>query len=119
MQVITTPPTTQGPAELFTGTVHFDVIARGEEPSRMRVNTVRFAPCARTAWHSHPLGQLLHVTSGIGRVASRSPQEITMRQGDTVRTAPGRVALARRRLRPLHDPPLDVAGRPRRPGAST
>jgi quercetin dioxygenase-like cupin family protein len=88
MQVITTPPTTQGPAELFTGTVHFDVVARGEEPSRMRVNTVRFAPCARTAWHSHSLGQTLHVTEGIGIVATRD-QVIIMRPGDTVHTPPG------------------------------
>jgi quercetin dioxygenase-like cupin family protein len=88
MQVITTPPTTQGPAELFTGTVHFDVIARGEEPSRMRVNTVRFAPCARTAWHSHSLGQTLHVTEGVGIVATRD-RVIIMRPGDTVHTPPG------------------------------
>ena len=47
---------TKGPAEMFTGDVYFDVIAKGEEPSRMRVNTVRFAPCARTAWHTHARG---------------------------------------------------------------
>ena len=41
---------TKGPAEMFTGDVYFDVIAKGEEPSRLRVNTVRFAPCARSAW---------------------------------------------------------------------
>ena len=55
-------PTTKGPAEWFTGDVHFDVIARGEAPSRLRVNVVRFAPGARTAWHAHSLGQTLHVT---------------------------------------------------------
>ena len=57
---------TKGPAEMFTGDVYFDVIARFEEPSRMRVNTVRFAPCARTAWHTHAVGQTLHVTEASG-----------------------------------------------------
>jgi quercetin dioxygenase-like cupin family protein len=47
---------------MFTGQVWFDVIARGEDPSRMRVSTVRLAPCARTAWHSHSLGQALQAT---------------------------------------------------------
>ncbi len=58
---------------MFTGDVYFDVIAKGEEPSRMRVNTVRFAPCARTAWHTHACGQTLHVTA-IGLVQSRGDQ---------------------------------------------
>jgi hypothetical protein len=48
---------TKGPAGMFSGDVYFDVIAKGEEPSRMRVNTVRFAPCARTASHAHAVGQ--------------------------------------------------------------
>jgi quercetin dioxygenase-like cupin family protein len=88
MELLTTQPTTQGPAEMFTGQVWFDVIARGEDQSRMRVNTVRFAPCARTAWHSHSLGQTLHVTEGIDIVATRD-QIIIMRPGDTVHTPPG------------------------------
>ncbi len=50
---------------MFTGDVWFDVIAAGREPSRMRVNVVRFAPGARTAWHSHAVGQTLHVTSSL------------------------------------------------------
>jgi quercetin dioxygenase-like cupin family protein len=54
----------------------------------MRVNTVRFTPCARTAWHSHSLGQTLHVTEGAGVVATRD-QVIIMRTGDTVHTPPG------------------------------
>ena len=53
MQKIPQGTSTKGPAEMFTGDVYFDVIAKGEAPSRMRVNTVRFAPCARTAWHTH------------------------------------------------------------------
>ena len=88
MKLLPALPTTKGPAEMFTGDVHFDVIARGEDQSRMRVNTVRFAPCARTAWHSHSLGQTLHVTEGVGVVATRDTL-IIMRPGDTVHTPPG------------------------------
>lgn len=88
MEQLSTPPTTKGPAAMFTGDVYFDVIARGEGESRMRVNTVRFAPSARTAWHSHSLGQTLYVTDGVGIVATRD-QVIIMRPGDTVHTPPG------------------------------
>jgi quercetin dioxygenase-like cupin family protein len=88
MKHIAVTPTTKGPAEMFAGDVYFDVIARGEAPSRLRVNTVRFAPCARTAWHSHSLGQTLHVTDGIGVVATRD-SVIIMRAGDTIHTPPG------------------------------
>jgi quercetin dioxygenase-like cupin family protein len=88
VELLTQQSTTQGPAQLFTGNVWFDVIARGEGESRMRVNTVRFAPCARTAWHSHSLGQTLQVTEGIGVVATRD-KVIVMRPGDTVYTPPG------------------------------
>ena len=61
MEIPPKQPSTKGPVEMFTGDVYFDVIAKGEEPSRMRANTVRFAPCARTAWHTHAVGQTLHV----------------------------------------------------------
>jgi quercetin dioxygenase-like cupin family protein len=88
MELVTTQPTAKGPAELFTGHVWFDVIARGEGKSRLRVNAVRFSPGARTAWHSHSLGQTLHVTEGIGIVATRETV-IIMRPGDTVHTPPG------------------------------
>src|SRR5436853_6198181 len=88
LQIQPKQPTTKGPADLFTGDVWFDVIARGEGESRLRVNSVRFSPCARTAWHSHSLGQTLHVTEGIGIVATRE-QIVVMRPGDTVHTPPG------------------------------
>ncbi len=88
MELQSPPPSAKGPAEMFTGDVFFDVIYRGEEPSRMRVNTVRFTPCARTAWHTHAVGQALHVTDGVGVVATRD-QVIVMRPGDTVYTPPG------------------------------
>jgi quercetin dioxygenase-like cupin family protein len=81
-------PSAKGPAERFTGDVWFDVIARGGERSRMRVNVVRFAPSARTAWHVHPLGQTLHVTEGIGLVQSHGGDVVEIRAGDTVYTPP-------------------------------
>lgn len=81
-------PTTEAPAEWFTGNVYYDVIVRGEEPSRIRVNTVRFSPGARTAWHVHTCGQTLHVTDGVGLVVT-ADQVIVMRPGDTVWTPPG------------------------------
>ena len=71
MEVLPTQPSVKGPAELFTDDVWFDVIVRGDAPSRVRANTVRFAPGARTAWHSHAVGQTLYVTEGVGRVRSR------------------------------------------------
>ncbi|MDH6464752.1 quercetin dioxygenase-like cupin family protein [Micromonospora sp. A200] len=95
MEVLPVQPSVKGPAEMFTGDVYFDVIAKGEEPSRMRVNTVRFAPRARTAWHCHAVGQTLHVTAGVGLIQSRGGEIIEIRPGDTIHTPPGRVALAR------------------------
>lgn len=89
MNLVPKTPTTKGPAQMFTGDVYFDVIARGEAPSRLRVNLVRFAPSARTAWHKHSLGQTVHVTDGVGRIQSRGGEVITMRPGDSVYTPPG------------------------------
>ena len=60
---------TKGPAAMFVGDVWYDVIAAGEAPSVLRVNLVRFAPGAHTAWHRHANGQTLHVTDGVGLVA--------------------------------------------------
>lgn len=88
MEMLSRAPSVRGTAKMFTGDAYFDVIARGECPSRMRVNTVRFAPRARTAWHSHSVGQTLHVTEGIGIVATRD-RAILIRPGDTVHTPPG------------------------------
>jgi quercetin dioxygenase-like cupin family protein len=83
-------PSVKGPAEMFTGEVYFDVIAAPQpQPSRMRVNSVHFAPCARTAWHSHAVGQTLHVTEGVGLVQARGGEVLVMKAGDTVYTPPG------------------------------
>jgi quercetin dioxygenase-like cupin family protein len=82
-------PTTKGPAEWFTGDVWMDAIARGEEPSHVRVNAVRFTPSARTAWHCHAVGQTLFVTDGRGRVQSRGGDVAEIRPGDIIYTPPG------------------------------
>ncbi|WP_328321052.1 cupin domain-containing protein [Kribbella sp. NBC_00382] len=89
MQLLPKTPSTKGPAEMFTGDVWFDVIIRGEEPSRVRVNTVRFAPGARTAWHKHAQGQTLHVTDGVGLIQARGGEVTTIRPGDVIYTPPG------------------------------
>ena len=89
MEIKPKTPSTRGPAAMFTGQVWFDVIAQGQAPSRLRVNLVRFAPGARTAWHRHANGQTLHVTDGVGLVQSRGGQVHVIRAGETIYTPPG------------------------------
>jgi quercetin dioxygenase-like cupin family protein len=89
MERIPKQPSAKGPAQMFTGDVWFDVVAKGEEPSRMRVNVVRFTPGARTAWHSHAVGQTLHVTEGVGLIQSRGGDVLEIHPGDTIHTPPG------------------------------
>jgi quercetin dioxygenase-like cupin family protein len=79
-------PSAKGPAAWFTGDVWIDAIAQGQEPSRIRVSAVHFTPGARTAWHSHALGQTLYVTEGAGLVQSRGGDIATIRAGDIVYT---------------------------------
>jgi quercetin dioxygenase-like cupin family protein len=81
-------PTAKGPVETFTGNVWVDAIANGEEPSRERVNLVRFSPGARSAWHSHALGQTLHVTEGAGLVQSRGRDIVSRSAPATSSTHP-------------------------------
>jgi quercetin dioxygenase-like cupin family protein len=88
MDVQPTQPSAKGPAEWFTGDVWIDAIARGAEPSRIRVSAVHFTPGARTAWHSHALGQTLYVTEGAGRVQSRGGDIVDIRPGDVISTPP-------------------------------
>ena len=78
-----------GPADWFTGEVRMEEIAHGEPPSRLRALRVHFSPGARTAWHSHPVGQVLNVLEGTGRVQSRGGQVEEIQAGDIVRTPPG------------------------------
>ncbi len=82
-------PTRKGPADYFTGTVWLDPIIEAPEPARVRALRVSFEPGARTAWHTHPLGQTLHVLSGIGRVQAAGGPVREIRPGDTVWIAPG------------------------------
>jgi quercetin dioxygenase-like cupin family protein len=81
-----TKPSAKGPAEWFTGDVWIDNIAQGQAPARLAVSAVRFPPGARTAWHSHRLGQTLYVTEGQGLVQSRGQPIVTIRPGDIVHT---------------------------------
>jgi quercetin dioxygenase-like cupin family protein len=89
MQIIPKQPSIVGPAEWFTGDVYIDPVASGEAPSRIRVNVVHFTPRARTAWHSHGLGQTLYVTEGVGRIQSRGEHVQEIRAGDVVHTPSG------------------------------
>jgi quercetin dioxygenase-like cupin family protein len=89
MRVQPRQPTVKAPAETFTGDAWYDVIARGEPPSRIRVNVVRFAPGARNAWHAHVVGQTLHVMDGVGLVQARGGAAVRIRPGDTIHTPPG------------------------------
>ena len=89
MKFETSQPTTKAPAETFAGDAWVDLIVRGEAPSRLRAALVRFAPGARNAWHSHAVGQTVHVTEGVGRIQSRGAGVVEMRAGDTVVTAAG------------------------------
>src|SRR5436853_7010620 len=80
---------TKGPADWFTGTVRIDPLFEPPEPARVRGASVTFEPGARTAWHTHPLGQTLIVTSGL-RWAQREGGPIQeIRPGDGVGFAAG------------------------------
>jgi quercetin dioxygenase-like cupin family protein len=82
-------PTVKAPAERFTGDVYLTPIANGREPSRMTVALVRFTPGARTNWHSHAVGQTLHVTEGVGLVGTRDGSVLRIHAGETVVCPPG------------------------------
>jgi quercetin dioxygenase-like cupin family protein len=88
MEVLPNQPSAKGPEEWFTGDVWIDTIARGKEPSRIRVIAVHFTPGARTAWHSHALGQTLYVTEGAGRLQSRGGDIANIGSGDIIYTPP-------------------------------
>jgi quercetin dioxygenase-like cupin family protein len=78
----------KGPADWFIGNVFIDEIAVGAEPSRLRAFRVSFAPGARTAWHTHPVGQVLHVLTGTGLAQSEGQPVRAIHSGDTVFFAP-------------------------------
>jgi quercetin dioxygenase-like cupin family protein len=82
-------PSRRMPADYFTGTVWQDPIIEAPAPARIRSAWVRFEPGARTAWHTHPLGQTLHIVSGVGRVQTVGGPVREVRAGDTVWIPPG------------------------------
>jgi len=79
-----TQPSARGPSEWFTGTVRIDPLFQAETPGRVAVANVTFEPGARTAWHTHPLGQTLIVTSGCGLVQRWGGSIEEIRPGDVV-----------------------------------
>ncbi len=82
-------PSGKGPAEWFTGTVRIDPLFAPPEPARVNGALVTFEPGARTAWHTHPLGQTLIVTAGLGSVQREGGAIEAVRPGDVVWFAPG------------------------------
>jgi quercetin dioxygenase-like cupin family protein len=84
-----TQPSQKGPAEYFTGSVRIDFLFQASDPSRASGAQVTFEPGTRSAWHTHPLGQVLIVTSGVGRIQQWGGPVEEIRAGDVVWTAPG------------------------------
>jgi len=84
-----TQPSGKGPTEWFTGTVRIDPLIDAQEPARVASASVTFESGARTAWHTHPLGQTLIVTAGCGRAQREGGPIEEIRPGDVVWFAPG------------------------------
>jgi quercetin dioxygenase-like cupin family protein len=74
----------RGPEEWFTGTVWLDEIISTSHPAHFKALRVSFEPRARTAWHTHPKGQALHVLTGVGRVQLRGRPPYVIQSGDTI-----------------------------------
>ncbi|MBN9211596.1 MAG: cupin [Microbacterium sp. 71-36] len=90
MRILPTPPTVKNPPEWFTGDVWLDpVVSPQHDGQRLHAGLVRFAPGARTAWHSHPLGQTLRVIEGTARVQARGGAIVEVQAGQTVSCPPG------------------------------
>ncbi len=81
-------PSTKGPADWFTGTVRIDPLFQTEAPARVAGASVTFEPGARTAWHTHPLGQTLIITAGCGRAQREGGPIEEVRPGDVVWFSP-------------------------------
>jgi quercetin dioxygenase-like cupin family protein len=103
--------TAPGPSDWFTGTVYIDAVATPSEPSRLQAASVHFTPGARTAWHTHPNGQTIYVTEGIGLCQRRGGPIEVIRPGDRVFFEPDEDHWHGAAPNPLHDPPRDSAGR--------
>jgi quercetin dioxygenase-like cupin family protein len=89
-------PSSKGPAEHFTGDVRVDPLFDPPAPARVFGASVTFEPGARTAWHTHPLGQTLIVTSGVGWHQCWGEPKEEIRAGDVISCPPWQEALARR-----------------------
>ena len=81
--------TTKGSREWFTGAVYLDTVATPADPSRLTASSVHFTPGARTAWHTHPNGQTIFVTEGVGVAQRRGGPVEVIRPGDRVFFEPG------------------------------
>ena len=81
--------TTKGSSEWFTGAVYVDTVATPADPSRLNASSVHFTPGARTAWHTHPKGQTIFVTEGVGLAQRRGGPVEVIRPGDRVFFEPG------------------------------
>lgn len=86
---IGTQPSNKGPADWFTGTVRIDPLIQASAPARVACASVTFEAGARTAWHTHPLGQTLIVTGGCGRAQRLGGPIEEIRPGDVIWFAPG------------------------------
>ncbi len=89
IQTAGSQPSAKGPEDWFTGTVRIDPLFDRAEPARVSGASVTFEPGARTAWHTHPLGQTLIVTSGLGWVQKEGEAVQEVRPGDVIWFAPG------------------------------
>ena len=81
--------TARGPIEWFSGAVYIDIVAAPSGSSRLSASSVHFTPGARTAWHTHPHGQTIFVTEGVGRCGRRGQPVEVIRPGDRVFFEPG------------------------------
>lgn len=81
--------TTPGPSDWFTGVVYLDPVAAPSDGSRISASNVHFTPGARTAWHTHPFGQTIYVTEGVGLCQRRGGPVEVIRPGDRVFFEPG------------------------------
>jgi len=83
-------PSVKGPDPFFTGSVRIDPLFEAPEPARVRGASVTFEPGARTAWHTHPLGQTLIVTAGCGWTQCWGEPKVEIRPGDVIWCPPGK-----------------------------
>jgi quercetin dioxygenase-like cupin family protein len=92
-RIVITPsgsrPTIHGPAQAYTGTAVADTLIAPNDASHVMAVTITFEPGARTAWHSHPAGQYLIITSGVGWVQERGGKKREVHPGDVIWTPPG------------------------------